>query len=446
MITEKLCFFGKRNSIMGLLFSLLCFFLLSSCVSKSDLEEIRNRIDALENNQIASIKESVSSISASLVSMKQTDEELKSFIKALEDSNKELEKSLSDVSHLIESTKADLMHEITTSKLEELDALETLKKSIEEQIADISNNIESLQKKDLELEDRITKLESYVTDNLNTTKEWVAATFATLAQYNETTDAVTGIKIDISTIQQQINELGNNLNDKIDQSVATSIETIRSELKKNTDELEQKISSLENTLKNWVNEQLTNYYSIAELDAKFEALKNKYTDADQKLKDEIDKTLAELEKQKIDLTESYKKAIAEAIENNNGHINEAIQKEIKTVNDRITSVVEEINARFVLVENRLKGIEETVAEILSMIQSVNVIPTYSDGSVGISTGESEIRFEVLPLSVAQKLPDLDLASFSLKWVSTVLTKSDDGGIIPIKTVKYQDEELVFQTS
>ena len=60
---------------------------------------------------------------------------------------------------------------------------------------------------------------------------------------------------------------------------------------------------------------------------------------------------------------------------------------------------------------------------------------------------SELHFEVLPLEVAQKLPELDLSSFSLKVVSTTQTKANDGGgILPVKSITCLNEEVIIETS
>lgn len=100
-------------------------------------------------------------------------------------------------------------------------------------------------------------------------------------------------------------------------------------------------------------------------------------------------------------------------------------------------------------EDRLNKMEEHEKEknsnILSMIQSVTVIPSFSNGSVGMSDGATKIRFEILPLKVAKLLSELDDSIFSIKTVSTGLTRSG-GSILPIKSVKFEDDEFVIETS
>ena len=81
----------------------------------------------------------------------------------------------------------------------------------------------------------------------------------------------------------------------------------------------------------------------------------------------------------------------------------------------------------------------SITSLLNRIQSITVIPTRSDGSVGVSRYDASINFEIYPLSVAAQLPELPLSCFSLKAVSTIPTKSSVVLYnIPISFVSYSD--------
>lgn len=84
--------------------------------------------------------------------------------------------------------------------------------------------------------------------------------------------------------------------------------------------------------------------------------------------------------------------------------------------------------------------------ILSMIQSIIVVPTYSDGSVGISNKESVIKFEVLPLSAAEKLSTIGLEAFTIESVHTVLTRSGEGLKLPVSSISYENGLFLVKTS
>ena len=371
------------HQIFSLLVSLILLFILASCVSDKDLNELKERINTLENTQIASIENQIISISSSIDDMKKTDASLEDYIKNLQDSKDVLEKELSSVKQQIEIAREELKEEVNTAKLETLESLESLKVELEEKLSLINNSISSLQNKDVELEEKIKQLESYVEDSLKSTREWSKATFATLEQYNVIAETIAGIKVDIETINKSLNQLELKLTDEIEKGIKDALATLRKELGEESTNLVQQINSLETSLKSWVNEQLSNYYTIAEINAKFNALQTQYVEADDNLKKDIQNTIDELRQQKIDITEAYKKAISTAIEEYNGHINETVQKELDSINDRINGIVDVVNAKFETIESRLKGLENQVSQILSMIQSIIVIPTYSDGSVGI---------------------------------------------------------------
>lgn len=99
------------------------------------------------------------------------------------------------------------------------------------------------------------------------------------------------------------------------------------------------------------------------------------------------------------------------------------------------------------ISNRVDLEDEKVTEILEMIQSVTVIPTCSDGSVGIGRGVSRIKFEILPLEAAQKLPNIPPSSFSLKYVPTFLTRSEGvGNNLSIESINYENEEVIIEAS
>ena len=108
--------------------------------------------------------------------------------------------------------------------------LEAAKVSLDERITNAqadadanADDIAKLQDAKTTIEQRITTLQTYVDTELQKAKDWATATFATLEQYNS-------LAGDMATLQNVVDGL-----DKV--------------------------------LKNWVNEQLDGYYTIAEVDA-----------------------------------------------------------------------------------------------------------------------------------------------------------------------------------
>ena len=147
-----------------------------------------------------------------------------------------------------------------------------------------------------------------------------------------------------------------------------------------------------------IHEKLADYYTIAQIEAKLKILEDGYTEGDEALSTEISTLRGSLETAKTELTTAYQTAIATAIEQNNGVINAKIAADIKTASDALQSQIDEIKGRLDSIEARLSSLEASVAELIGMVQSIVVMPDYSDGSVRISnTTDNAIRFEVYPL-------------------------------------------------
>ena len=171
----------------------------------------------------------------------------------------------------------------------------------------INNTIADLQKKDAELEKKISDLKEYVDKEIKGTKDWATTTFATLAQYNGIVEQIAGINSEISGLKKSLTDLEtrltnkftedlnkavsdlngkiadevSGLNTRIDKEVSditvaytTAISTTRDELEKAwAANLKTSIDELEKSLKSWVNERLTAYWTIEETKAALEAQK-----------------------------------------------------------------------------------------------------------------------------------------------------------------------------
>ncbi len=107
--------------------------LLTACYDK-DIQEINNRLDSIENTQIATLQKQVKAINTSIPKLEEADRELKSYIDALQATNKELQAQLDTTNAKISELKAELDGKIGSTKSELLAQLEAAKKSIESQI------------------------------------------------------------------------------------------------------------------------------------------------------------------------------------------------------------------------------------------------------------------------------------------------------------------------
>lgn len=317
---------------------------LTSCYT-SEIIDINDRLHDLESdNRIATIQEQVEAINSSISALESADTQLNDYIAALQAEDKSLTERLAETNSKIDSAKKELEGTISTEKAAVVAELEALKEQLESELATLKAAIETLQAKDAELEKQIADLKDYVDAELKATKDWATATFATLEQYNTVTST-------IATIEGTIEELN------------TSIATVKEEITAAyTAALEEAISALETSMKEWVNEQLTGYYTIAQMDAKLEALQNSLTEGDGALQKEIDALRESLAAQKTELTEAYTAAITEAINTNNGVFEGKIAEAIGKVNEQIAGLEERINT----LEERISAVEDAIEQIKAL--------------------------------------------------------------------------------
>ena len=288
-----------------------------------------------------------------------------------------------------------------------IDQLEQKVATIDEQIVAINNSIELLEKVDKELqakdaqleqadknlEAKIAELKQYITNELNSTKSWASATFATLEQQ---------------------------------QSLLSEIARLEALLKSNkeaaTKEITEAIASLKTSLESWVNEQLTGYYTIAQTDAKIAELEQAIADGDEVFQSQIDDLNEQLASSNEEVTKSYQEAITKAIIDNNGVINQQIANEIAAVNKRIDEEVEAINEKISKLQAQADDNSAAIAKLLAQIQSLSYIPQTSDGKVSVSTVDGVSRatldFEVSPKAAVAELAKVWQSALTVKAVYT----------------------------
>ena len=320
--------------------------LLPSCKKiEESINALENRIEVLENETIPTIDEQIAAIQTSIKALEEVDESLDESIKALEAND--------------EAT---------------------------------AEEIAALQDADAAIEAKIEELKKYVDDSINSTKDWVSATFATLEQLNALSSEVAALK---SLVDANKTEAAANLANAI--------------------------SNLETSLKKWVGEQLSNYYTIAEIDAKIAELQKAITDGDKALQQQLNDLKTQLESAKKELTEAYKKAIEEAITTNNGVINAKIASEIAAVNKRIDEEVAAINAKIAAIEARLDALEDKVNDLADKITGNLSISFDIEEDAAIIAGSSiKVNY-----TITNSDSVLHIATIVQNGWSAVVTKSSD---------------------
>lgn len=267
----------------------------------------------------------------------------------------------------------------TIKALEDVDkALDNRVKELEDSSEATTSEIADLKDKDEAIEAKIAELKEYVNTQISSTTDWANATFATLEQYNALVSEIAEVK--------------------------NALDSYKTEASTN---LTNAIKSLDSSLKSWVGETLSNYYTIAEVEAKITALQTAITEGDNALQVELNKLKTQLETAKSEITAAYKKAIEEAITTNNGVINNKIASEIAAVNQRIDSDVAAINAKIAELQAQVNQNTADIAKLLARIQSVSYIPEYSDEKVHIgrlgNKSFGTMSFRISPKSAVAEL-------------------------------------------
>ena len=288
----------------------LLFFLVSismalvSCVKQDDIDKLQKQIDNLKSNDIASIQQQMSGIQLSLGNLQTVDTELRGYIRTLQDQESKLAQADEALEGSIASLKTELSGEISAAKSDALAQLEAYKANVSSQLASLRASRDSLKSKDADLQSQITSLQSYIDGDLKnyidngdkSVKTWASASFATLAQYNGTAETVSGIQTQIGAINTRLDELSASVTGVSKQELDAAIDALdadhQTKLNKAVSDcnaaiasakeeitaaytaaISSAISASESSMKSWVNNQLTGYYTIVQTDSKLSALK-----------------------------------------------------------------------------------------------------------------------------------------------------------------------------
>lgn len=485
-------------SLRRILPALLSVILLvsSGCTDyDAEFKRVDDRIDEIENNRIPSIDKQLEKINASLLELERTDLEIKKMIESLdktaddlrkdigENENRvsevrsELEKAVKELQDSDKTNKEELITAINESKATVLANLEAMRTEMQGKLSDIDEMISDLKDKDQELEKQISVLKTYVDDELKGIRDWATATFATLEQYNGIVERIGGINTEMSELKKSLSDLEtrltnkfdedlkkavsdleskigeevSGLNDRIDKEVSNLTQAYTSAIAKTRAEIESawtekvktSLEELEKSLKLWVNEKLTAYWTIEETKAALEAqkkdlenqlkaqeaylkelidanageikdLKEALTETENALADNaksLEDLFSELEQAKKDIKAAYEAVIKDAITSLEGILDDELDDEIESLNNSIDERVEALESRIEKCKDDLasiiKDVEDARTKIRNVISSFVYFPTYSDGSVevfceGVKKSLT-LKFEVRPFSAAEAL-------------------------------------------
>lgn len=226
----------------------------------------------------------------------------------------------------------DLQIENIESSIKDMDRLDkelkTLIQQFSEKVAELEHSDESqaaeiitvkasLEQLEQTLGNRIDELKFYVVEELLRERDWTTAAFSTLEQYQKTCDELAVVKQGLADMK-----------DSLPQSVSAAV------------------SESENSMKSWVNDQLTAYCTIADVDAKLKRLESSVECGDVALEEKFQALKSELETTRDNVRVAYEKAIKDAIADSEGVLTAKISAEIRkateTMQTRIDALWEKI--------------------------------------------------------------------------------------------------------
>ena len=295
------------------------------------------------------------------------------------------------------------------NSISDLGAIRSNIQSLTDEAKAQGQDIAALQAADKALGSRIEELSKYVGDTLKAyaTEEWVKATFSTLEQYEKTCDT-------IAKIDARIGALDENLS--------------------------KKIADCADSLTTWVNGQFEGYYTVAEMDAKLALMKSavdsakaagEITDAKaDSLAVELAKVQPAIDSAKAQLTREYTAAIDTAIKTLEGNLTKQIQDEIEKVNETVTALAERVTN----LERDVFLLTGRVIALENMIQSVSIVPDYSDCGVRAVDSTLEITCYISPVKA---LEGLRMSNFTIlcKEVRSV-TKAGDVDVVKVERATF----------
>ena len=480
-----------RRQRIFIMLSAVSLLLVGCANYDSDINRIDEELDRIENTRIKSLSEQIDRINVSLPELEQTDKDRKDMIKSLEGTAGDLQKAIAENGTKIEAVNADLakaldelrstdskdkeevMAALTAAKAEIIARLDAMKTEAEKKLEAVNGTIAALQEKDTQLEKKISDLKDYADNVLTEAKEhadkgiagakdWASATFSTLESQNAIEEDIASIKGSVEGLKASVADLEKRLTEKFSKDLETAVAGLDSKISEQvtaltaaytnaistakteietayTAAIKSAIENLEASLKDWVNETLTGYSTVAATEAGIAALKDdlegqlsgqkayleglltslsndmtknnaelkklvdanaKAIEANKKAIEESAKKITQLESDlaaaKTEIKTAYEKAISDAVNASEGKLTKEISDRIaevnKSIDDKVTKVQNAVDALTVKVADLEKSVQAISNDLNTLknsvkdledrlnarIQSISYIPTYTD--------------------------------------------------------------------
>lgn len=470
---------------------------------QSEIDLLKSDKIASVESQLSSIKSSISKLETADSELKGYTSTLQKQFEDLAKADEVLSKSVdalkgesAGLALILESFQGELNAKLGSFQAS-LTTLGTKVEKLEEQMASLQSYSEELRKtKDwvsatfatLEQNTAATSVIVGIQTTLSGVKSGVAALEKSWAADKEELQSAIGT----------LKEESQGTLDKTISDVDSAISTAKDEVEKAyTKTLAEAIGATTLNLKTWVNSQLSGYYTIAATDAALETLKAKLEgeinaqkvilerliatlkdrgpDADEEdaaaisiLETEVSQMVeanatvfsrlqAELDAAQAELVTGYKDAIKEAIESHDGQIDGKLKATVNSINKDMGTKVSAVRADLDALDSRLvacetevqkirlevAGMREKIDQILSKIQSIEVIPNHAGKQVSITEGYTEIVFSVHPEEVVESLVKSDHKSFSLDAMEAASSTIPNAFVnVPTHALRNEDGKLI----
>ena len=395
----------KKNVLLLSLLSLLG--IVTSCYDDS---ELRERIEKLENTTIPSINEQISSIRSSITELQIVDNAIKNSITELQNADAGLRQNIADLQKADEGlgTEIENLKGIDAQHQRSIDLLTEQEDALSTQIANLQTYVDS----------SLVSQKEWAQNSLTNQAEWVSATFATLEQYASVVGNVATLQVTLDSLQAKLQA---DLQAMDEQNAA-----LFAGVSVRIDSLARVLTQTESSLKTWVGEQFANYYDIAAVDARIAVINDSIVKGDERLATEVASVRTALAEAQKELTTAYQTAIRTAIEDYNGTITKQIASDIATVNGHIDDEVKRLDDRIDAVEKRVSELEGKVAELLKTLD----ITFDVEGSVAYSPGTTvNVNYTLTNADATTVVECLADAG----WKATVKQTSSTQGSISVET-------------
>ena len=367
-------------------------------------------------------------------------EELSKSLSALDESTKQQISELTEhCNSSISTLKSELTESYTKLVASEISNLET---SMQSWVNDKLSGYYTIEETDAKL----AAMQSELNDRISSEKAYLVSLIANLEtatnkKISANASLITGLRNDLSGVQQNVAENAGKLADdailisqntqtismnsqkiadnaKDISSIQKLVETNQGLIADNAakiNEMQSLLKTLSDSgIKDYAETILKNSKDItanasmisknaAQIQSNFAAIVQNRSDI-QKLKEE-------LEQSRASITEAHTAAITKAINDFNGVITSKLAEDIATVNVRIDNEVKAINKTISDIQSDIKNIKDQISELLDRIQSVVFIPQYASGKSlmkkvqGEDDGVAELNYRVNPASQAMSLAE-----------------------------------------